>query len=659
MVRLARLADRVRAVPALFVSYAGLLGGAERLLLDAASAFNEPPTLACPEGPLAERAREDGLHVIALRERPLELRGGGARRRAAAAFHLAGLRREVKRLVEALDPEVVFAWGMRAGLASQGLGRRQVFQHNDLMPGPAIARAVRTAARRADVVVTPSECVAQELGLPGVQVIHPGVNLGRFDPTPPLVGAPEVLVLGAIEPWKRPELALEIAALCPDVRLRLAGAPISAAGEELLARLHDRAGQPDLDGRVEFAGPVEAAGALARAHCLLHCADREPYGMVLVEALAAGRPVVAPASGGPLEIVDGTCGRLYEPGGVEEAAHALVEALDNAEQLGAAGRQRAEQYFDVNTTRESYRNLLPTHDTRHPTPNLALVTVTHNSAHHLPRLLASAKRHVPGARVVVVDSGSSDSSAALAREAGATVIELDENVGFGRATNAGVATVNEPVTVLVNPDVELVDDSLLAFAAELSQADRILAPLVLRPDGSRQDSAQAPPGSAAALAIALIPPAAMPAPVRRATCPWTANRPRPVAWAVGCCLAARTDTLKRLGPFDERIFMYGEDMELGLRAGDQGIETWFRPEARVIHRSAHSTDPAFGGEAFELLAEQRRKVVAQRRGQRVARRDDLLQGLTFVDRIVVKTLTGRSSDRERKQLKALLRWPRQ
>ena len=60
-----------------------------------------------------------------------------------------------------------------------------------------------------------------------------------------------------------------------------------------------------------------------------------------------------------------------------------------------------------------------------------------------------------------------------------------------------------------------------------------------------------------------------------------------------CCLAGRTDTLRRLGPFDERIFLYAEDLELGLRAGDLGIETWWWPHARGIHHEAHAVRRTF------------------------------------------------------------------
>ncbi len=115
----------------------------------------------------------------------------------------------------------------------------------------------------------------------------------------------------------------------------------------------------------------------------------------------------------------------------------------------------------------------------------------------------------------------------------------------------------------------------------------------------------------------------MPGPLRHAGLPVDGRASRSaVGWAVGCCIAARTDTLRRLGPFDERIFLYGEDLDLGLRAADAGVETWFRPDARVLHHRARSSGRAFGGEPFDLLATQRRAVVtrAPRQHPRAARR---------------------------------------
>jgi GT2 family glycosyltransferase len=233
---------------------------------------------------------------------------------------------------------------------------------------------------------------------------------------------------------------------------------------------------------------------------------------------------------------------------------------------------------------------------------------------------------------------------------------LGENVGFGRASNRGLLDARTPVAALVNPDVELLDDSLLALAWEtlrLDRPERLLAPLVLSPDGSRQDTVHPAPCSAADLIRALVPPACLPGAAGVALAPWRGSVSRRVGWAVGCALVAQTETLRRLGPFDETIFMYGEDLELGLRAAQSGIETWFWPAARVLHHGAHSTHRAFAGEPFELIARARHVAVSRRLGPQRAALDDRAQALTFASRIVLKRALGRPAERERRQLSAL------
>jgi GT2 family glycosyltransferase len=296
-----------------------------------------------------------------------------------------------------------------------------------------------------------------------------------------------------------------------------------------------------------------------------------------------------------------------------------------------------------------------------PTPDppsrdaFALVTVTHNSAGELAALLDSVAHHLPGVRTVVVDCASGDATVAVARGfPGTTVVALDENVGFGRANNRGLAEVSEPVSVLVNPDVELLDDSLRLLAAEAAHGpERLLAPLVLYPDGSRQDTVHPMPASASDAVRVLISPGLVPGPAGTWLAPWRAHAPRRVGWAVGCAIAARTETLRRLGPFDETIFLYGEDMELGLRAGAEGVQTWFWPAARVCHRRAHSSVTAFGGEPFARLAWARHDVVRRRLGPGRAGLDDALQAVTFASRIAIKSALRRPVHRERAQLRAL------
>ena len=110
---------------------------------------------------------------------------------------------------------------------------------------------------------------------------------------------------------------------------------------------------------------------------------------------------------------------------------------------------------------------------------------------------------------------------------------------------------------------------------------RLLAPMLLNADGSRQDNAQPRPATGATAIYSLVPGAAQPRPLRRITEPWQRCAPTRVGWATAACLVADTQTLRELGPFDPSIFLYAEDLDLGLRA-----ETWFHPEARVIHTRA-------------------------------------------------------------------------
>jgi N-acetylglucosaminyl-diphospho-decaprenol L-rhamnosyltransferase len=298
-----------------------------------------------------------------------------------------------------------------------------------------------------------------------------------------------------------------------------------------------------------------------------------------------------------------------------------------------------------------------------PRDSLALVTVTHNSASELEALMRSVERHLPGTRLIVVDCASRDGTLARAASSRSSVpIALDCNVGFGRGVNRGLLEVREPVAALVNPDVELLDASLLVLAAEaLSPAGerRLLAPLVLSEDGSRQDTVHPRPGSAAELLRVLLPPRLAPGRLGVELAPWRAFGPRRVGWAVGCALVARTDTLRRLGPFDERLFLYGEDLDLGLRASASGVETWFHPGGRVLHHGAHSSDRAFGGEPFERKAWARREVIAKRLGPGRQLLDDASQALTFASRIAAKGALRHPAVRERRQLQALLRVRRQ
>jgi glycosyltransferase involved in cell wall biosynthesis len=302
--------------------------------------------VACPEGPLAEAAAAAGLAVEPLEDRPLQRRGA----LVAAVKGIAGLSGDASRLNRRHKPIAIAAWGARAVLAAAGarLGRTPVIAvHHDLLPA-TVAGPVRSATRRAAGTVATSIAVARDLRVSHDPVIlHPGVDLKAWTPQPPPPPSPpHALVLGALVPWKRADLALEVAARLPELQLTIAGAPLPGA-EDYAERLRARAWREDLIGRVTLTGVLEdPREAIGRAHLLLHCADAEPFGMVLVEAMASARPVVAADNAGPKEIVSAGAGRLFPPGD-EVAAAQAVQAVLADRNAGAAARLRAESAFDV------------------------------------------------------------------------------------------------------------------------------------------------------------------------------------------------------------------------------------------------------------------------------------------------------------------------
>ncbi|HEV7462286.1 MAG TPA: glycosyltransferase, partial [Solirubrobacteraceae bacterium] len=137
--------------------------------------------------------------------------------------------------------------------------------------------------------------------------------------------------------------------------------------------------------------------------------------------------------------------------------------------------------------------------------------------------------------------------------------------------------------------------------------------------------------------------------------PWRADAPREVGWVIAACLAARTDVLRRLGPFDPRAFLFYEDLDLCLRARAAGVPTELHPDIVLRHAGAHATGPAFGGEPHELLARRRREVIGARLGRRALALDDAAQSLTFATRAAGRRLLGRDASRPRAQMRALRR----
>lgn len=218
---------------------------------------------------------------------------------------------------------------------------------------------------------------------------------------------------------------------------------------------------------------------------------------------------------------------------------------------------------------------------------VAVVVVNHNTRDDL---LACLDSLVGGdaTEVVVVDAGSSDGSLDAVAAAHPQVQRLAlDNVGFGRAANAGVAATTSPTIVLANADTRFRPDGPGALAGYLADHPDVgaVGPLVRYPDGRVQLSARAFPSIGQALGHAVFGLWRPDNPWTRAyrLTDWDHRSERDVDWLSGCCLAVRRSAFASVGGFDPGYFMFVEDVDLCYRLREAGWRVVFAPVTEVVH----------------------------------------------------------------------------
>lgn len=230
---------------------------------------------------------------------------------------------------------------------------------------------------------------------------------------------------------------------------------------------------------------------------------------------------------------------------------------------------------------------------------ISVVVISYNTRTWLLRCLEAlpaATRH--DLDVIVVDNGSSDGSAdaVAATFPDVQLIRNHENAGFARAVNAGAARARGDYLLLLNPDGYLVPgsiDALVGFARANPQYV-ICGGLTLTPDGDLDPrSCWAAPtlwslASSALLLSALWPRSRWFDP--EAMGGYGRDEPRAVDIVAGCLMVLALDDWQRLGGFDERYFVYGEDADLCLRASAAtGRACAITPDAAMVHAGAESS----------------------------------------------------------------------
>jgi glycosyltransferase involved in cell wall biosynthesis len=249
---------------------------------------------------------------------------------------------------------------------------------------PVMKRLLRVHARQCAAAVVNSNSVAADLRIAcgrvmPIYTLHNAVDLSRFSPvcrpmdldercglSTPSEGTVRVGLVATAAKWKGHEVFFRALAMLPktmQVRGYVIGGPVyqtegSQYGIGELKMMAAEAGVPG----VGFTGHVDdVAAGLRSLDVVVHAStDPEPFGLVVAEGMACGRPVIASNSGGTAEIIalgPGVLGcQPGDPGRLAEHIRELVENRDLRIGLGEAARLTAEKYFDQ---RRLARQLVP------------------------------------------------------------------------------------------------------------------------------------------------------------------------------------------------------------------------------------------------------------------------------------------------------------
>jgi glycosyltransferase involved in cell wall biosynthesis len=385
-------------VRVLYLSAEAELGGAERSLLDIlASMRRAQPSwalnlVAAADGPLVQQAAALGVSTVVLpfNEGLARLGESGDASSAGSSVALAARLLKtaplaatyaiaLRRIMKSMAPDIVHTNNMKMhvfGAWARASNAALVWHLHDFISSRRVsARLLRMAAGRASAVVANSESVAEDAravfdSRVPVVMVHNGVDLERFSGSgdridldrlsglpPAPAGVVRVGLVATFGRWKGHTTFLDALAHLPPalpIRGYIIGGPVyrtdnsQCSIEDLKRYAADR----NLAGRVGFTGFVEQPeNALRSLDVVVHASTLpEPFGLVIAEAMACGRAVIASNAGGAREIfTPGVDALVHAPGDAADLAARIAELVRDPQarqRIGQAGRQTAERRFD-------------------------------------------------------------------------------------------------------------------------------------------------------------------------------------------------------------------------------------------------------------------------------------------------------------------------
>ncbi len=231
--------------------------------------------------------------------------------------------------------------------------------------------------------------------------------------------------------------------------------------------------------------------------------------------------------------------------------------------------------------------------------DLSIIIVNWNAGDYLPGCFDAVDRNTPGieAEVFLVDNNSADGSLEWARRARPeiTIIENSENLGFAKASNIAIRRSVGRAVMLLNPDTILKPgaiEALLSLLRDDSSAG-IVGPRIEYPDGTLYPQCKRAVPDIRDAFFYLFRMIGL----RRAISGKRGysldhldpGKTHEVGAISGSCMMIRRQVLDDTGLLDEDFFLYGEDLDLCLRAGKQGWKVYYCPEATMVHYHGESS----------------------------------------------------------------------
>lgn len=234
---------------------------------------------------------------------------------------------------------------------------------------------------------------------------------------------------------------------------------------------------------------------------------------------------------------------------------------------------------------------------------LSIIVPSYNTKQLLRRCLQSIYRQTKRVsfEVIVVDNGSRDGSPAMVRSEFPQVnlLATKKNLGFGKANNRGAARAKGDWLLFLNSDTEMLPGALntLAELATAGSTKTVWGPKLLNPDSSPQPSAGYFPtlGRVAALMFFVddLPLFNRFIKSYHQTAPSFYQDEQEVDWVTGAALLVHQSLVAQVQGFDERYFMYAEEVDLCFRLKRAGGAVRYTPQSQIRHSKGASSKDGF------------------------------------------------------------------